>query len=635
VSILAFLATCAFGAVFGLMARPSRPESRLVPLAALLAAFAAALFIGAGTSQSLGDVTLAGSKYSGLFLACMAGSALLLCIVALASGWHDEFAPAALAALAGTAVAVTSTDAGVALIAGAAGATAGALLISGAAPRAGATAGALLISGAAPRAGAVDGRASEMRAIAAVSGAMLLGGIAILRPAWTGDSDSPIFILAFVGFALAIAIRGGVVPFHAPAVRLRRNAIPMAPALMLVWIPAGLGLLAVAWSATTFPIQNDTLRTAAACIEAVAVATLLLGALAALVHDDLDEVVIYSIVADAGFILLAFAARTDLAAEPARLWILVFIAAKTALVAWAAAVSRAYGTSEIGTLRGWLRRTPLLGLALVIIAVATIGWPGSSVYEARSALIRMALPSQLQFVFLASIAVSAAYYVRLLVFGILPPSDEIRAGQSERPRFAPAIAMAEVAPSVAAEVVAAPEAVPPVVVSAAPAPEAVPPVVVSAAPAPEAVPPVVVSAAPAPETTAATASSDATEAVAAPAPGPTSLPHPRSLPAMLRLNRGLGASLLIVGGAILAAALASGNLGAGTAAGYGIPLDTAAHATAVPVRKPTPAPPTPTPRTTFAPAASNGPVGSDIPTIAPSGSQAPIKTSAPARDNTD
>ncbi|HEX7591049.1 MAG TPA: proton-conducting transporter membrane subunit [Candidatus Limnocylindrales bacterium] len=595
-SILAFLAACAFGAVFGLMARPSRPASRLVPLAALLAAFAAALFIGAGTSQSLGDVTLAGSKYSGLFLACMAGSALLLCIVALASGWHDEFAPAALATLAGTAVAVTSTDAGVALIAGAAGATAGALLITG----------------AAPRAGAVDGRAFEMRAIAAVSGAMLLGGIAILRPAWTGDSDSPILILAFVGFALAIAIRGGVVPFHVPAIHLRRSAIPMAPALMLVWIPAGLGLLAVAWSATTFPIQSDTLRTAAACIEAVGVATLLLGALAALVHDDLDEVVIYSIVADAGFILLAFAARTDLAAEPARLWILVFIAAKTALVAWAAAVSRAYGTSEIGTLRGWLRRTPLLGLALVIIAIATIGWPGSNVYEARSALIRMALPSQLQFVFLASIAVSAAYYVRLLVFGVLPPSDEIRAGQSERPRLAPAIAMAEVAPSVAAEVVEAAEAVPPVVVSAAPAPE----------------------------TTAATASSDAAEAVAAEAvaaeaPGPTSVPHPRSLPAMLRLNKGLGASLLIVGGAILAAALASGSLGAGTATRYGIPLDTAAHATAAPVRTPTPVPPTPTPRTTLAPAASNGPVGSDIPTIAPSGSQAPMKTSAPARDNTD
>jgi formate hydrogenlyase subunit 3/multisubunit Na+/H+ antiporter MnhD subunit len=606
-SLLVFLAACILGAAFGLITRPSSPSGRMIPLTALLAALVAALFIGAGTSIDLGDVTLAGSRYAGLFLACLAGSALLLCIVGLAADWHDEFAAAALAALAATAVAITSADAGVALIAAAAGATTGALLIHGSAPK--------------PR--AVDGRISEIRTIAAVSGGLLLAAVAILRPAWTGGSDSPVFILAFVGLALALAIRGGVVPFHVPAVHLSRSALPLSAALSLVWIPAGIGLLAIAWSATTFAIQSDTLRAAAACVEAVAIATLVLGAVAALVHDDLDEIVSYSIVADAGFVLLAFAARTDLAAEPARLWLLVFVAAKTAFIAWAAAIARAYGTTEIGSLRGWLRRSPLLGLALVIIAVATIGWPGNSVYEARSTLIRLALPGQLQFVFLVSIVASAAYYLRLLVFGALPPSEAIAAGESQSLRFAPAVVGTE--PALASATGEASEAEDAVLAAEGAV------VVATVGPADTSAPSEEKSAAGAEPMPEATDSPTSAESAGV----PWTAPAARRVPAFLRLNRGLGVSLVVVAGAILAAALASGSLGAGNAARYGIPLDTAAHATATPTQRPTPPPATPTPRTNPVPLPSYAPGSSESQSIAPSGSPAPIKTSEPVRNITD
>ena len=56
-----------------------------------------------------------GSEFSGFFLACAAGSAFLLCVVALATGFSDELAPAALASFAGLAVAMTSADPGVAV----------------------------------------------------------------------------------------------------------------------------------------------------------------------------------------------------------------------------------------------------------------------------------------------------------------------------------------------------------------------------------------------------------------------------------------------------------------------------------------------------------------------------------------
>ncbi len=602
-SLLVFIVACGIGALIGLAARPSRLIGRLAVLASLLVAFAAALLIGPTTSLMVGEVTLAGSEFSGFFLACAAGSGLLVAIVGAASGRSDELMPAALALFAGLAVAVTAADPAVALAAGAAGATAGALVID---------------SGR-PRSPEEDGRLAEIRTIGLVTAGLGLAAIAIVRPSWNGPSEDAVFAPAFLGLGVALAIRSGAVPFHVAAARLGRTAVPLSPALLLVWIPAGLGILAVGWSATTFGIQADWLNAAVLAVQVVAVATLVLGPLAALVNDDLDEVVAYSIVADASFVLLAMAARTDDAAEPARLWLVVFVAAKTGLVAWAAALSRAFGTTGLDGLHGWLRRTPLLGLGMVAIVVATLGWPGSPVYEARSTLIRLGLPGGLQFLFATSIVLSVASYGRLLVLGLLSPTEAVRSARSELPRW-----------SIAAARPAAAEATP----EQAPAGSAQPGALDG-------------DVATGTSTAAVSKTQPAATATAAVEPAPVASPRRRAesrrrIALAWRLNRTLGLSLVVALGAGLALALALGGLGASDASQYGIPLDTAAHAT--PTKMPTPTPPPTeqaTPLPTFAPrpseSASGEPSGSPEPTGAPSPSPSlvPGTTSGPARDNTE
>ena len=107
---------------------------------------------------------------------------------------------------------------------------------------------------------------------------------------------------------------------------------------------------------------------------------------------------------------------------------------------------------------------------------------------------------------------------------------------------------------------------------------------------------------------------------------------------MLRLNRTPAVSLFIVAGAALAVAIASGGLGATNASRAGIPLDAAAHATPALTPAPPPSPTgTPTAPPTLAPRPSGGPSESASAgtSQAPSASPAPIKTSLPARDNTD
>jgi hypothetical protein len=112
----------------------------------------------------------------------------------------------------------------------------------------------------------------------------------------------------------------------------------------------------------------------------------------------------------------------------------------------------------------------------------------------------------------------------------------------------------------------------------------------------------------------------------------------RSLPAMLRLNRTPAVSLIVVAGAALAVALASGGLRATNASQAGIPLDAAAHATpSLPPAPPASPPRSPTAPPTLAPRPSGGPSESASAgtSQAPSASPAPIKTSPPARNNTD
>jgi len=437
-ALAAFLVVCGGGFLLGLLVRPSGGLARLVSIFGLAAAFGAALLIGSSEAVTagavpagavtIGDVKLVGGAYAGVFLACGTGTAILLCVVGLGTVWPDRLGPAALAAFGGLAVVMTATDAGVAITAGAAAATVGALVFF----RPGDT---LIEITSAPEPDRHDGLLAEMRTIGLVVGALLVAAVAVLRPAWTSQNDGPIFVLGLLGLGIAIAVRGGAVPFHGPAARLRTRATPMASALLLVWMPAGLGVLAISWSALEFHVGGDAMNIVVVLLQTVAVATLLLGAVGALIHDELEEVAAYSIIQDGAFVLLALASRSDAAAEPARLWLVVFVAAKTGLVAWVAAAARAFGTTNLGQMRGWLRRTPILGIALVAIVVATLGWPGAAVYEARASLIRLALPGNLGFLGAAAILLSITYYGRLLVIGVMTPGDAVREAHGERPRW--------------------------------------------------------------------------------------------------------------------------------------------------------------------------------------------------------
>jgi NADH:ubiquinone oxidoreductase subunit 2 (subunit N) len=582
-TLIAFLLICVAGMLLTLLTQPFARLSRLVALASLTGALAAALLMNPDDSVTLGEVQLATTWFVGFFLSALAASSLLLCVVGLVTGWPERLAPAALATLAGVGVAISSTDPTVALVAAAA-ATAPAALV---ASRVRST----------PLGTTVG--VAELRTLALVVSASLLAAVTILNTNWNSDDPTFVLALAFLVLAAAVAVRSGAVPFHVPAALLSRSGEGLGLVLSLVWIPTGFGLVALSWNASIFGVPGDWLDRAVVAVQVVAVATLILGAVGAMLHDEIDEIVVYSIVQDAGFILLALTARSSDAAQPARLWLLAFVIAKSALVAWAATTSWAFGASNLGDLRGWLRRSPILGLALVAIVVATLGWPGSPVFEARATLVGLGLPDSLHFLGTAAILLSLAYYLRLMAIGMLTSSDVVRGAAGDRPRWHPAgaeiqgdrVASAEVAAQEVAAAYLAPLVVPDVA-----------PLAVTAAVG---------------QPVSKQSDDDR------PAPSDrhrVSFGH--QLRVAWRLNRPLQASLLVLATATIAAVVAFGGFGAADASQSGITLDQAAGPIANPSSidnggAPTPEasagaspvltlpePPSPAPATTAAPSAS-------------------------------
>ena len=418
-TLITFLLVCVAGMLLTLLTMPFARLSRLVALGSLAGALAAAVLLNPNDSVTLGEVTLATTWFGGFFLSALAASSLLLCVIGLATGWPERLAPAALATMAGVGVAISSTDPTVALIAAAA-ATAPAALV---ASRVRST-----------PLGTTVGIA-ELRTLALVVSASVLAAVTILNTNWNSDDPTFVLALAFLVVSAAVAVRSGAVPFHVPAALLSRSGEGLGLVLSLVWIPTGFGLIALSWNASIFGVPGDWLDRAVVVVQMVAIATLILGAVGAMLHDEIEEIVVYSIVQDTGFILLALTARSEDAAQPARLWLLAFVIAKSALVAWAAAASWAFESSNLGELRGWLRRAPILGIALVVIVAATLGWPGSPVFEARGTLVGLGLPDPLHFIGTAAILLSLAYYVRLLAVGLLTPTDTVRRAGGDWPHW--------------------------------------------------------------------------------------------------------------------------------------------------------------------------------------------------------
>ncbi len=420
-SLVLFLVVTFGTATVAFLGRGRAGIANGVGIAGLAVAVLGALAIDPAATLTIGGTAIVASDYVRLFLILGSLVGLALAVVGLAAGSSRDAPAVMLGTLGGGGLALSLPDPRIAVLAATAAGLGGVVLtLTPTGGRIGATAG--------------------MRALRAL---VVAGAMAIAATAWIGRDLSQlaaqpvVFGLAYLAFAVAVAIRFGAIPFHVWAARLT-DAVPEAALpIVTAWGPAAFAVVALAWvdgSVAPLLVEMDAER---AIIVAIGVASIVLSAFAAWIQDDLEHVVGYSIIGDAGVVLLAIAALDPAAWAPARTWILAYVVTRSAFAAWAASIRASFGTARIPEMRGWAIRAPVLGVVFGVIVVAGIGLPGLAAFEARRSLVDLALGSPLQIlVFLATFA-PLAYYGRLLAIGLFRPERTGEHGMPGRPHRTP------------------------------------------------------------------------------------------------------------------------------------------------------------------------------------------------------
>ncbi|HYO44403.1 MAG TPA: proton-conducting transporter membrane subunit [Candidatus Limnocylindrales bacterium] len=324
--------------------------------------------------------------------------------------------PATLAAMTGGTVAMASAD-----------------LTVGAAAAAVAGLASLLVILAAEGPAAVAAGARELR-VTLGAGVVLLVALAIVpvaarlallgagvgtdeTVAAAGGVGGPALGIVTLAVGLSVAARWGLLPFHVRVSRLTDLVRPETLPLLLAWAAVPFTVVAFAAvdrliSPLALPLDGER-----AVLIALALLTLVGASLAAFFHDDLRHAVGYLVIADAGLLLLAIAALDPEAWGPGRAWVVALAASKTALGLWAAVAEDRFGTRSIPDLRGWVRRSPLLGGGLALTALATFGIPGWVAFEARASLASLAADPPVDTILILAGFLALPTYVRLLAVG--------------------------------------------------------------------------------------------------------------------------------------------------------------------------------------------------------------------------
>ncbi len=416
-TILPFLVVTFGAGAASLLTRRNGPLSTAIGIGGLAAAVIAAGMITADNGLPMGGAELIGSAYLRLFVLFGSIVALLLAVLGLATTSHRYTPGVLLGGIGAAGLALAMPDARIAVIAATAGGLLGILVT--------------IVPPATARGVVVAGR--ELRALAIAGVLAILAAAWIARPLEALAAEPAVFGLAYLGFAIAVAIRFGAIPFHFWAARLADAAPEVTLPMLMAWSPAAFAVVALAWADQSVAPLVLPLGVERSLIVAVGVVSVILGTLAAWIQDDLEHVVGYTIIADAGIAILGLAALNPAAWEPARTWVIVFIMVRSAFAAWAVAVRGAFGTRRIAQLNGWVLRAPLLAVSFGLIVIAAVSWPGLIAWESRATLIDLTLDGPFLALVTAGVLMQIVVFGRLVYVGMRRPSEAVAGGLSERP----------------------------------------------------------------------------------------------------------------------------------------------------------------------------------------------------------
>lgn len=239
---------------------------------------------------------------------------------------------------------------------------------------------------------------------------------------------NPIALLATVLFIAGFGMKVAAVPFH----MWIPDAYEGAPITIGAFLAAGTKNGGFAALIRVFAVALIALRLDwSGTFAVIAILTMTLGNVAALMQKNFTRLLAYSSIAQAGYILIGLAAPNPLGIVGALFHLLNHGVMKTAAFIAAAAVYSRLSTTNLDSYSGLGRRMPITAFTLSIALFALAGVPPLNGFMSKLVLFTGAVEGQLWWLALAGVlnsAFSMAYYgwiVKRMYFDDPPVADRL------------------------------------------------------------------------------------------------------------------------------------------------------------------------------------------------------------------
>jgi len=236
---------------------------------------------------------------------------------------------------------------------------------------------------------------------------------------------SPGVILGLTFIVVAVAFKLGAVPFHMWLPDVYEGA-PTSVTLFIGTAPK------LAYFALTLRLLTYGLAGAVAewsqMLAALAVLTLVVGNVVAIVQTNLKRMLAYSAIANVGFIVLGFVAGTPEGYSAALYYTLVYVLVALGSFGVILLASRkGFEADRLEDYRGLHQRDPMLALAMMVLMFSTAGVPPFVGFWAKLRIFQVLWETQhlwLVVIAAAMSVVGAYYYLRVIKLMYFDPPPE-------------------------------------------------------------------------------------------------------------------------------------------------------------------------------------------------------------------
>lgn len=233
--------------------------------------------------------------------------------------------------------------------------------------------------------------------------------------AGTGLGDDPLVLAAMVLIGAGLAFKASVAPFHMWAPDVYEGAPTTVTAFMATATKAVAFAAFLRIFSGLFPdLQVDW----GIALAVLAVATIAIGNIAALVQDNMKRLLAYSSIAQAGYLLIGVAAGTIEGAQAVIFYLLVY--GVMTMAAFAVVILREREVEDgdtIQSLAGYARSRPLLGAVMTVSMLSLAGFPPLSGFVGKFMVFGSAVEADMTWLAVVGAVgsiISLGYYLRVV-----------------------------------------------------------------------------------------------------------------------------------------------------------------------------------------------------------------------------